>query len=91
MDRKKLKLLIEQMVKKELVSMSKSYMFKEELMKIVQNSLKSYANDITNQEDFEQTIDNELSKLQSDLDLTISMIGKALKAIPFEIFFKAMK
>ena len=92
MKKSKFKLIVEQMVKRELASIGKSYMFKEQLMKIVQDSLASYnVNDITSQEEFEQIIDKELIKVSEDLDRTLSMIEKALKAIPYEIFFKALK
>lgn len=65
---------------------SKSYRHKEELMKVVQDGIRAYADEIESQEQFEGIVDQEIQKLREDLDLTMSMIGRALYQVPFQAF-----
>lgn len=68
------------------VHMGKAYRMKEDLMKVVQDGIRAYADEIESQEQFEGIVDQEIQKLREDLDLTMSMIGRALYQVPFQAF-----
>ena len=65
---------------------SKSYRWKEELMQAVQNGLRASADFFESQDEYENFVDQEIEKLKEDLDLTLSMIGRALYQVPFQAF-----
>ena len=55
-------------------------------MKAVQDALYASADTIDSQEQFENEVDAELQKIREDMDLTISMIGRTLYQVPFQVF-----
>jgi hypothetical protein len=65
---------------------SKSYRRKEELMQVVQDSIRAYSELIESQAEYEDIVDQEIQKLREDLDLTLSMIGRTLYQVPFQVF-----
>lgn len=94
MNKRELKQLIEQVVKQEttkMVGMSKGYMFKEQIMQMVQSGLAAESENIHTQQDFMKAVDSEIEKVKSDMDLTYEMISRTLKGVPFDIFLKAVK
>lgn len=94
MTKTELKTLVEQIVKQEtsrLAGMSKGYMFKEQIMKQVQDGVVAELENIHSPLDYQKAIDSEVEKVKSDLDLTFEMVSRTLKDIPFEIFVKAYK
>ncbi len=94
MTKSELKTLVEQIVKQEtsrLVGMSKGYMFKEQIMKQVQDGVVAELPNIHSPMDYQKAVDAEIEKIKSDLDLTFEMVSRTLKDIPFEIFAKAYK
>ena len=68
------------------ISMGKNYRWKEVAMKAVQDALYASADTIDSQEQFENEVDAELQKIREDMDLTISMIGRTLYQVPFQVF-----
>lgn len=92
MTKTELKTLVEQVVRQEtsrLAGMSKGYMFKEQIMKQVQDGLVAELENIHSPLDFQKAVDSEIEKVKSDMDLTYEMVSRTLKDIPFEIFIKA--
>jgi len=88
-----LKKLIRETVRESLivesdgkVHMGKAYRFKEQLMQVVQNGIRAYADQIESQDQYEGIVDQEIQKLREDFDLTLSMIGRALYQVPFQAF-----
>lgn len=88
-----LKNLIRETVRETLVvendgkiHMGKAYRMKEELMKVVQDGIRANSDLIESQEEYERIVDEEVQKLRSDLDLTLSMIGRTLYQVPFQAF-----
>jgi len=91
MNKRELKQLIEQVVKQEtskMVGMSKGYMFKEQIMQMVQSGLSAESENIHTQQDFMKAVDSEIEKVKSDMDLTYEMISRTLKSAPFDILLK---
>jgi len=68
------------------VTMGKAYRWKELVMKAVQDSLYARGDLIESQEQLESAVDEEIQKIREDLDLTMSMIGRALYQVPFQAF-----
>ena len=68
------------------VHMGKAYRMKEELMQVVQDGIRANSELIESQEEYEGIVDQEIQKLREDLDLTLSMIGRALYQVPFQAF-----
>ena len=91
MNKKELKTLIEQIVHEQVVGMSKAYMFKEQIMKRVQEGLIAEEENVSSQADFTHVLENEIEKVRSDMDLTFDMVSRSLGNVPFEIFYKAFK
>ena len=75
---------------KEVAVLSKSYRFKEDLMQAVQGGLYSAgsSDSFDTQDMYEETVDQEVEKLRGDLELTLSMIARALYQVPFQAFKK---
>lgn len=100
MNKKELKQLIEQIIKEEnfdvknpsnrIVGMSKNYLFKEQIMKMVQEAVASSQDAVKSQDDYVRVIQGEIDNIKSDMDVTYDMVQKSLEAIPFEIFYKAL-
>lgn len=65
---------------------SKGYRWKEVLMAAIQDSLSMQTNSIHSQEDFQKAIDMEIEKIRADMDQTLTMIGRALYQIPYNVF-----
>lgn len=72
--------------KEKEVQMGGAYRMKEDLMKAVQDSIRANSDLIESQNEYEDMVDQELKKLKEDLDLTLSMIGRALYQVPFQAF-----
>lgn len=72
--------------KEKEVHMGGAYRMKEDLMKAVQDSIRANAELIESQVEYEDFIDQELEKIKEDIDLTLSMIGRALYQVPFQAF-----
>jgi len=70
----------------ELVSMSGGYRWKEAIMKAIQDALYARGDMVDSQDQLEGAVDEEIQKIREDLDLTLSMIGRALYQIPFQAF-----
>ena len=98
MTNKELKQLIEQIIKEETldpnskrkVGMSNNYLFKEQIMKMVQDAVLASVDSVGSQEDYSKTIESEIESIKADMDMTFDMVKQTLNGIPFEIFFKAM-
>lgn len=92
MNEKEFKALVEQVVRQEManvVGMSKSYMYKEQIMQQVQQAVASQGDSIKSQEDFARTIDSEIENIKGDMNSTFEMISRTLKSVPFDIYMKA--
>lgn len=92
MNEKEFKALIEQVVRQEManvVGMSKSYMYKEQIMQQVQQAVASQGDSIKSQEDFARIIDSEIENIKGDMNSTFEMISRTLKSVPFDIYLKA--
>lgn len=90
MDEKELRKLIEQVVRQETAQIGTAYLFKEQIMQMVQKAVAASQDEVANQDDFIKVIDHEIDNIKADMDLTYNMIARTLKGIPFEIFFKAL-
>jgi len=65
---------------------SKGYRWKEVLMSAIQDSLSMQTSSIHSQEDFQKAIDLEIEKIRADMDQTLTMIGRTLYQIPYNVF-----
>jgi len=70
----------------KFVSMSGGYRWKEAIMKAVQDALYARGDMVDSQDQLEGAIDEEIQKIREDLDVTLSMIGRALYQVPFQVF-----
>lgn len=68
------------------ITMGKAYRWKEAVMSAVQDALYASGDTIDSQEQLEQAVDIEIQKIREDLDLTMSMIGRTLYQVPFQVF-----
>lgn len=84
-----IRLLAEQAVQpKAQGQIGKAYLFREQVMQMIQSELKSLAKGgaITSQEQYVAACDDVLTKIRSDFDLTFSMVERTLKQVPFQAF-----
>lgn len=89
-----LQVLFEQAVQpKQQGQIGKAYLFREQIMQMVQSELKSMAKGgaITSQEQYVAACEDVLTKIRSDFDLTFSMIERTLKQVPFQAFVSETK
>lgn len=90
---KELKKIIREQIQNSLgepdvadVTMGKAYRWKEFIMQAVQDGLYASGDTIDSQEQLENAVDIEIQKIREDLDLTMSMIGRTLYQVPFQVF-----
>ena len=91
MRKDELQQLIEQVVEQEMVHIGSAALFKEQVMQMVQQAVAAAESEIHDQADYMHVIDREIENIRADMDLTYDSIQRALKSIPFEIFFKSTK
>lgn len=73
------------------VGPSKSYLWKEELFKKVQEAILEKLETIQTKEDMSLIIDNKIVELKQEIDKTLTMIGNTLKQVPLEIIKRAAR
>ena len=89
-DESKLIELIEAvLVAEQITTAGNNYLWKEQLMQLIQRGVIASRDAISNQDDFNRVIEEEINKAKADMDLSYEMIEQTLKQIPQEIFFKA--
>lgn len=81
---------INKIINEEMAYIGQAALFKEQIMQMVQRALASHEASIGNQEDFNRVIDKEIDNIKAEMDITYDMIARALKAIPFHIFYQAI-
>lgn len=67
------------------VGPSKSYIWKESLMKEVQEHILDRLNEVKTQEDLAKVTSEEINKLSVDFKSTLEMINLTLRQIPVDI------
>lgn len=67
---------------------SKSYLWKEELMKQVQMEVMDKIDSIQTKEDMDKIIDTKVLELKKDMSRVLDMIGNTLKNVPLEVLKK---
>jgi hypothetical protein len=75
--------------KEKIGSIGAGYRWKETIMQTIQDSLAMQSTSIHSQEDFQKAIDMEIEKIRADIDTTLTMIGRTLYQIPYNVFLAA--
>jgi hypothetical protein len=85
-----LKAFIKSVVLAEMsnVGPSKSYLYKEELMKEVQTAVMDNIETIQTKEDMDKVIDQKTKILREEMDRVIQMINNTMKNVPLDVLKK---
>jgi hypothetical protein len=85
-----LKAFIKSVVLAEMsnIGPSKSYLYKEELMKEIQGAVLENLDSIQSKEDMDKVIDDKTSFLKEEMNRVIQMINNTMKNVPLEVLKK---
>lgn len=93
-----IQMLVEQAISEQGVQpkqgqIGKGYLYKEQIMQMVQAELRSkvQAGAIKSQADYEAAVMDTLTKIRSDFDLTFSMIERTIKQVPYQALGATVK